>query len=598
MLCSTVAVSMISNIISSYFVPIKIRRRCHVFAAVDTGYSCLLIMPVQTRGVMHINDLRKLGRFKDIVAIMAKYGFDDLVGHLDVPGSDLLRKIHPVTTEMNSYQRIRAAIEDLGPTFIKFGQVMSLRPDMLPKELLEELERLQDDVPVADFEEIKATVEKNIGMSIKEAFSIFDVDPIAAASLSQVHKGVLRQEGGFVAVKVQRPDIEKNIKLDLDILSGIAAFVHEQFEYLRSYDLPELVRVVRRNLIRELDFSQELHNMEIARSYLADDDFTIPETYRKYSTKKMLVMEFVHGARFRELATASEYDRELIATQGLRAGVKQILDNGFFHADPHPGNLFVKNDMSLCLIDWGQVGRLTEKDRFQIIELLKGIVEKDSDSLVRNFLRLCDVKGDLIDPSHLERELLEILDNYHAFPIKDLNVGQFLLEMTELMRRHNLQMPTEFVVMIKALVTAEGSARLVYPNLDIVSEIGDYVHKLARRRYRPDIVWRNMRNSLASFWFNQRQIPLQLGQIIGKLERGKLGFSLNLKKIDELVKALEHASNRLTAGIITGAIIMGSSMIITTGVKPLLFGFPALGVIGYLISVVIGLWLVFTILRS
>jgi ubiquinone biosynthesis protein len=548
---------------------------------------------------MQINDLRKLGRFKDILSILAKYGFDDIVQRLDVPGSDMLRKIHPVeTNDSSSYERLRTAIEELGPTYIKFGQLMSLRPDLLPAEVLVELEKLQDDVPPADFQEIEAMIEENLGKPVKELFSIFDVDPIAAASLSQVHKAVLREEDDFVAVKVQRPGIEKTIKLDLDILEGIANFLHHQFEDLQTYDLPELVRVTRRNLIKELDFTQEQQNMEIARSYATEKDCYIPITYDKYSHKKILVMELIHGAKFKELLTASGYDRETMAIMGLKAGVKQILEDGFFHADPHPGNLFVTENMRLCFIDWGLVGRLTEKDRFQLIELLQAIVEKDSDALVRTFLRLSDTRGETVDSSSLERELLEILDNYHAVPIKDMNIGQFLMSMMGLMRQHNMRMPTNLSVMIKALVTAEGSARLVYPELDIVSEIGDYVHRLAKKRYRPDVIWRSVRNSLASFWFSQRQIPHQIGEVVNKLEKGKLGFTFRLEKLEQLVNTLENASNRLTAGIITGAIIIGSSMIITTGVGPFLFGFPALGVIGYLVSVILGLWLIYTIFKS
>ncbi|WP_163339046.1 AarF/ABC1/UbiB kinase family protein [Desulfopila sp. IMCC35008] len=547
---------------------------------------------------MQINDLRKLGRFREIITILGKYGFDDIVQRLDIPGSDLLRKIHQVETDENSYQRLRCAIEDLGPTFIKFGQLMSLRPDLLPEGILGELEKLQDEVPAAEYEDIEPVIEKNLGEPIKEVFSIFDVAPIAAASLSQVHKAVLREESTFVAVKVQRPGIEKNIKLDLDILEGIANFLHHQFEDLQTYNFPELVRVTRRNLIKELDFSQELHNMEIARSYASEGSFHVPLTYGKYSNDKILVMELIHGAKFTELSSASGYDREIIATMGLRAGVKQILDDGFFHADPHPGNLMVTEDMSLCFIDWGMVGRLTEKDRFQLIELLRAVVEKDSDSLARTFLNLCNARGKDIDSSSIERELLEILDNYHAVPLRNVNIGQFLLNITVLLRQHSLMLPTEYSVMIKALVTAEGSARQVYPELDIVSEIGEYVHKLAKKRYKPDVLWRSMRNSLASLWFSQRQIPEQIGEVINKLEKGKLGFTFRLQKIEELVNTLENASNRLTAGIITGAIIMGSSMIITTGVGPFIFGFPALGVIGYLVSVILGLWLIYTIFTS
>jgi ubiquinone biosynthesis protein len=547
---------------------------------------------------MQINDLRKIGRFKDIVAILAKYGFDDIVLRLDVPGSDLLRKMHPVETGKSGYERFRAAIEDLGPTCIKFGQIMSLRPDLLPLEVLSELEKLQDDVPAAEYPDIESVVRENLGVPIREVFSRFDKEPIAAASLSQVHQAVLLREEAFVAVKVQRPDIEKTIKLDLDILEGIAEFLDQQFEDLQTYDLPELVRVTRRNMIKELDFTQERNNMEIARSYISEESYVIPVTYEQYSNDKILVMELIRGKNFKGLCSSSGWDRERIALKGLKAGVKQILDDGFFHADPHPGNLLITEDMNLCIIDWGLVGRLTEKDRFQLISLLKAFVDKDSETLVRLFLEICQTSGRSVDTGRIERELMEILDNYHAVPIKNINVGQFLMSMTALMRAHHLGIPSNLSLMFKALLTAEGSARLVYPELDIVSEIGDYVHSLVKKRYRPEVIWRSVRNSLASLWYSQRQIPEQLGRVVGRLEQGKLGFNFRMEKLEQLAESLESASNRLTAGIITGAIIMGSSMIITTGVGPFLFGFPALGVIGYLVSVVLGLWLIYTILKT
>lgn len=546
---------------------------------------------------MQINDLRKLRRFKEIVTILAKYGFDDLARHLALPGSALLRKIHPPPRGLASSERVRAAIEALGPTFIKFGQVMSLRPDLLPPYILAELEKLQDNVPAIDCQLVTATVEECLGKPIKAVFSAFDIQPIAAASLAQVHRGVLLNLGDLVAIKVQRPGIAKNIKLDLAILEGIASYLDHRFVDLHHYTLPELVKVIRQTMMKELDFTQELQNMEIARSYSAEQDLYIPKTYRAVSNERLLVMEYIQGTKFKELATASGYDRQMIATMGLKTAVKQILADGFFHADPHPGNLLLKPDMTLCLIDWGMVGRLTEHNRFLLIDLLKSVVEKDSNALLQSFLRLCDTRGELMDPGTLENELLDLLDNYYAFPIKDLNAGQFLMSLTEIIRIHHLQLPRDVMLMIKALVTAEGSARLIYPELDIISEIRAYVHKLALQRYRPAVLWRHLRNSLAGLWFSQRQLPYQLGQVITKLEHGKLGFSFHLEKLSELIRTLETASNRLTAGIVTGAIIIGSSMIITTGIGPYLFGFPALGVIGYLLSVILGIYLLYTILH-
>ncbi|WP_419656367.1 ABC-1 domain-containing protein [Desulfosarcina variabilis str. Montpellier] len=335
---------------------------------------------------MQLNDLRNIKRFREIVTILAKYGFEEIVQHIELPGAGLVRKISTTPADIGVHARIRSAIEDLGPTFVKFGQIMSLRPDLLPSELLDELEKLQDAVPGVSLAEVEQVVQDNLGKTIDEVFSVFDVEPIAAASLSQVHKGVLRQEGDIVSVKIQRPGIQDMIQADLDILETLADFLDKKFEELKSYDLPELVQIIRRHMVTELDFRAELRNMKIARANAADTPVYVPDGYEDYSTEKILVMEFVQGARYAEIVPGSIYDGEQIAKQGLAAATKQILEDGFFHADPHPGNLLVTEQMNLCIIDWGMVGRLTEKDRFELTELLRAVVEKDSDALMHSLL--------------------------------------------------------------------------------------------------------------------------------------------------------------------------------------------------------------------
>ncbi|GAB6193824.1 ABC1 kinase family protein [Desulfocastanea catecholica] len=546
---------------------------------------------------MHLTDIKNLKRFKNIVTILAKYGFDEIVDRLEVPGADFLHSIGPVDSSLKLFERIRIVIEELGPTFVKFGQIMSLRPDLLPEELLVELEKLQDSVPAVDSAEIVPEIEKSLGQPIAEVFSEFDFEPVAAASLSQVHRGILKENGAIVAVKAQRPGIVKDITSDLDILDTICRFLDQQFEELRCYNLPELAGTVRQTLMQELNFKNELNNINIARSYAAPDIF-IPIPYGKYSSKKLLVMEFFDGVNLKDLLPTKGDEREQIARLGLQTVVQQILEDGFFHADPHPGNLLVDSEMRLCLIDWGLVGRLTEQDRFMLIEILSAVVDRDSHALVDGFLQLCRARGKKTNRKSLERGLLNILDSYYALPIKDVDIGGLLRGLLALLREHNLQLPIDMVIMIKALVTAEGSARLVFPELSVIDELKGSVHRLAKERYKPGVLWRGMRRSFAGFFAMQRELPRHLLQIIDKIEDGELSFKFHLEKLEYLVNTLESASNRLTTGIITGSIIMGSSMIVTTGVGPFLFGLPALGVIGYLLSVVLGLWLVITILRT
>ncbi len=547
---------------------------------------------------MQFNDLKNIKRFKEILTILAKYGFEEIVQRIELPGIDLVRKTSSGEEEDNVYVRIRCAIEELGPTFIKFGQIMSLRPDIFPMPLLAELEKLQDDAPAVAMTDIEKMIDANLGRSIDEVFSVFDVEPIAAASLSQVHKGVLLENGRIVSVKVQRPLIKGLIKADLDILDTIAGFLHQQIEELSLYDLPELVQIIRRHILTELDFRAELRNMKIAKSNAKGTPIYIPEGIESYCSDQLLVMEYVHGARYNEVVRGSVYDVEHIARQGLAAVSKQILEDGFFHADPHPGNLLVTEEMNLCIIDWGMVGRLTEKDRLVLTDLLRAVVDKDSESLTQSLLRLCQANQEAADPSSIQREVLALLDTYHAASIKEVNIGQFLMDVMSIIREHRLQLPSDYVIMIKALVTAEGSARKIYPELNVVAEISDHVSRLMKSRFTPDALWRHFRSAMSTLWAYQRDLPHQIQQIISKLDSGDLGLQLNHNKLEKLSNSLENAANRLTMAIIVGSIIMGSSMIITTGVGPYLFGFPVLGLMGYLISVVLGLWLVLTILRS
>jgi len=273
---------------------------------------------------MDFSTLAKLSRFKDIVTTLLKYGLDEAVQRLNFPGAKLIKRIHPVKREIKIYERIRCVLEDLGPTFVKFGQIMSLRPDLLPSELLFELSKLQDEVPPVETSKIRTVVEKSLGQSIENIFSVFDNAPIAAASISQVHRAVLKKEGSIVVAKVQRPGIRKKIQADLDILESVAHRLHKNSDDLRTYDLPNLVSVVRRNLIREIDFRIEAQNLRIARTFASETDVIIPEVYNQYCSEQMLVMEYVQGEKIKDFDPGDEFDAQGLAKQGLNAAIKQI----------------------------------------------------------------------------------------------------------------------------------------------------------------------------------------------------------------------------------------------------------------------------------
>jgi ubiquinone biosynthesis protein len=547
---------------------------------------------------LDLKTIAHLGRFKDIAVVLIKYGFEELVAEFDLPGKGLIQKIHRVDVETTFYERIRLALEDLGPTFVKFGQVMSLRPDLVPVSLAQELKKLQDEGKPVEFLAVREVMAKKLDKPLDQVFSFIEEKPVAAASLSQVHRAILLDGRTVVAAKVQRPEIRPLIKTDLDILAAIAEHLHTRSPEAAVYDLPNLVRVIRKTLLHELDFRREARHIRVARSYLkGESQVHIPRVYEEYCTEDLLVMEFIQGKRLKDWDVRDQDQGEYLAKLGLKTMIEQILNYGFFHADPHPGNVLIQEGPVFCLLDWGMVGRLTPSARQELIDLIVAVVDKDSEKLTQTLLTISMGEHQL-NRGGLERDLLELLDAYHAIPIKDLHLGQLLLEITTLMREHHLRLPPELAVMVKAMVSAEGTALLLYPGLDIVSEAEPHVRRLAKKRFGPKTLWRNLRNTLGQILIAQRKVPEQLGQIVNKIVRGELSIRFEHENLGGLQRTLENTFNRLTLGVIIAAMIIGSSMIITTGVKPLLFGLPALGVVGYLISGVLGLWLVFSIIRT
>ncbi len=550
---------------------------------------------------MKIRTVSNISRSTDIGRILVKYGFNALVDRDGIPGTGLLEKFHtPEDPGRSLEQRIRLALQDLGPTYIKMGQVMSMRPDILPTSLVEELQMLQDDVEPVDFTEIKKVVEENLGEPLDHIFTIFEETPLAAASLAQVHRAVFRTGGPVLAVKIQRPGIREIIETDLDIIAGLAERLHHHFENLRVYDLPELVRTGRRTLLRELDFTREARYMTIARRNMEEvDNVYIPKVYEKFCTEKVLIMENMEGTRLREMDMGVLENAEYLARQGFRAGIKQIFEDGFFHADPHPGNVLLTDDRTLCLLDWGMVGRLTQTDRHDLINLIHCVVDRDSKNLTDVVLHMAiKEKEEAVDRRNLEIDLMEILDAHTAIPVEEVNVGQFLMDITSVMKVYRLHLPAELAIMIKSLVTAEGMARQIYPALNVIEELEPHIRRISRNRMTPMNVWTSFRNMMSQLITFQNQLPKHIAEIVDKIHHGELNIRFYHEHLENIQGTLEKASNRLTFAIIIAAMIVGSSMIITTGVEPLLFGYPALGVVGYLISGVIGLVLVLNIIST
>ncbi len=549
---------------------------------------------------MALAALKNLTRLAEVAAVLTRHGFADLVERLELPGRHQAPAEEAPGEKHPLWARIRRVAEDLGPTFVKLGQLMSQRPDLLPVELVLELRKLQDQVAPESREVIVATVERALDRPLAEVFGEFSPEPLASASLAQVHRARRLDDGRAVAVKVRRPGIVKMVEADLALLAGLAKGLHQRVEQLKPYNLPGLVKEIASHLRQEMDFLLEARHMVTARAHLGPrPPVDIPAPHFDLSAPNLLTMDLVVGVRL-ERAGLEQAERAALAKELAGVILRQVLKDGFFHADPHPGNILVRTGLErprLALLDWGLVGRLTPRMRYLVGDLLMTMVERDATEMVR-LLYAMGAAPSGADQAGLIQDVEDLLDQVHSRPLSEIDSGQVILRVMEIMRAHRLQAQVQYALLDKALLEMEGVARELDPGFDPVEVAKPFVRGLWLERWRPDVMARSLRRHLHDGLELLKNLPQRLDLILGQLERGEMGFEFKHRGLVPLTKAIEDSSNRVTVGLIVAALIVGSSMIITTGVEPKIFGLPALGLVGYLISGVVGLWLVWSILKS
>ncbi len=544
---------------------------------------------------MDVGALRKLNRFREILSVLVKNGFEDIAHRLKFPGRDFIGKVRPEDSGINGCHRLRKTFEELGPIFVKLGQLLSLRPDLFPQEFITEFRKLQDQVVPVPFEEIKQVVESELGKTIESLFSRFDQEPVAAGSLAQVYAATLH-DGEMVAVKVRRPAIEKCLKTDLHILETIAPFLEDHLDLARAYNLSQVVKELKRGLKKEIDFRCEAHHMRVATRNSGEDSFVhIPALHDQLCTEGILTMELIRGEKLSACENITLNNRKKIAQQGLRIILAQILGDGFFHADPHPGNFLYMHPNRICLLDWGVVGLLTKKNRNNLAEFVEAAAFQDSERVVNLLLAIIDHQPENLNKRLLHRDILELITNYHNTPLGQVDTRQLFKDINHILCSHQLQIPSDLTMMFKAIIAAEGTARGLDPELNIAEQVQPFIHKILVERYQPKELWRKLQNILSQLSILHRDLPLRVHQLIENLGKGEISIQLQHENLHEFQNTLQHTANQLSFSIIISALIIGSSMIITTGVKPLLFGYPAIGIVGYLISAVLGIGLLFNI---
>jgi len=570
--------------------------------------------------------VRDLGRLHNIASILIRYGFGDMVRRMGL--ANLLertgRALHwneaQELAHLEPPARVRRALEELGPTFVKLGQVLATRIDLFDPEWITEFGKLQDSTPAAPWADIRQQLCEDLGAPPEEVFAAFDPEPLAAASIAQVHRARL-EDGSEVVVKVRRPGIRPVIEADLRWLARLAERAEGESQELRAFRPQEVVRQFAQSLRRELDFAGECRNAEhIAENfsgYVDKDALTgditaeaapepsavlpiivIPRVYWQWTGERVCVQEFIAGISGRKLADVEQagLDRKVLARRGARAVLKMIVEDGFFHADPHPGNVFYLPGNRIAFIDFGMVGRLTEERRDQLMRLLLGLVKHEPRRVADVML---DWTGDsAMDEDSLLLEIQTFVQQYHGVALKQLRLGAMLSDLVAILRQHQLALPPDLSLLIKAFISLEGMGRELDPDFDMAGEAMPLLEQALHARYAPKALlqrgWRGVSEALSL----AAGLPQDLSRLLRAARRGRLEIHIDVTHLKRVGNQLDSAANRLVVGIVVAALIIGSSIVMTVPGGPTLLGLPFFGLLGFAGAVIGSLWLLLSIWRS
>lgn len=545
-------------------------------------------------GLLRLSTLKAANRLRVVITVFIKYGFgeiSELLGLSRFTSWRCRRNACPISHEMTLWEKIRHIIEELGPTMIKIGQILSMRPDLVPPELTNELQNLQETVPPVEFEAIKKRIERSLGKPLEKVFSTFDQKPIASASLSQVHKAVLRETGEVVAVKIKRPGVEKTVEADLDVMAYLASLAHERVYSLKPANLPDVVDEIRKSLMRELDFLNEARNMTYF-NHCFENDPTVraPHVHGKYCSSDVLVMEYVPATRLDKI-TADKERRLAIANRGLDCAIKQMLDFGFFHADPHLGNLKLGENDELVFYDFGMVGRFTPEMQSAIVDYIIAVVKSDARRAARVALDMAVKAPPLIDFVRFQSDIMFLLERIRT-PINDNpNFGMFLLELTSLCRQYGVSLRSDYILMARALLATDAAGHTICPEFDAVAALKPVALRFMVKRYSVLFSDRPLLGDLDSNLRLLSKMPERIDKLFRIMENGQLKVEMEQHDFGRMVDRMGSIADRIATGLIVASLIVGSSLLFISGLGPKWHGIPILGLVGFTLSGVFGAWL-------
>jgi ubiquinone biosynthesis protein len=550
---------------------------------------------------------RELPRLREISSVFVRHGLGDFVRRagiatvLEHAGRVLQRSEAPEIAQLGPQQRARLAFEELGPTFVKLGQMLSTREDLLPPTWTTEFARLNSHVAPVPFELLLPQIEQALGRSPFEVFGNLEREPYAAGSIAQIHRADL-PSGVPVILKIRRPGIEAKIDADLRILEHLAHLVEDQAPEVGRYRPVQVVGQLRVSLERELDLAVEARSTERFAFNFADDaNILVPRVYWEWTSSTMNVQEHIEGIRGNDLAAIDKagLDRKLLAARGVDAVLKMILVDGFFHADPHAGNVMYLPGNRIAMIDFGMVGRLSRTRRRQIIDLLAGLARHDEETMLDVLL---DWRGDdFVDERALAADLSDLAFDYADVQLKDLKIGVLLRRVAAILRDHSIALPVDLTLLFKALISLEGLGRQYDPEFRLIERVRPFLERAMRQRYQPVEAARRAQETFSEFFGLVTSVPHDLARLVKDARHGRMRIDIDLKRLDHFSHRLHGALNRATVGILTASLVVGSSIVMTVAEGPTLFGVPLLtyfGLLGCLIAFVTSLWIIVSIWRS
>jgi ubiquinone biosynthesis protein len=555
---------------------------------------------------MFAKRVRHINRYREIATALLSQGFDYIVEETGLMQKvPYYQRVRPVFAKENTggvAERIRLVLEQLGPTYVKLGQIASTRPDLLPPEIIEELEKLQDAVPAFSFTEVRSVLQEELGETLEKIFQLFEPEPIAAASIGQVHQAVLKT-GTTVAVKIQRPSIAIDIQTDLEILYELSNLAERRFHWAKSYQLMDMIDEFSKSLRSELDYTSEARNAEkISKQFTNNPMIYVPKIYWDYSTQKVLTAEYIEGIKIskKEDLKQQGYNLSLLAERFAKGIFHQIFMEGFFHGDPHPGNVVVLPGEIIVFLDFGMVGRLSSEMKYNLSSLVIGLMRQDADELTKTIFRM-GIVPDHVNRIQLREDIEVLKEKYYGIPLSKVSLGEAVSSIFAVALKHKIKIPADLVLVGKALLTMEGIVERLDPRLSILDVAEPFGQKLLMERLHPKnltkTLWKNL-SDLSDIFLS---LPQHFQEFTSVIKRGRLCLEVAIPEMELILKTQDRISNRLSFSIILLAfsIIMASIIVSLSiaGQSSLLWKIPIVE-IGFGIAMVMFIWLLYAIIRS